>query len=248
MTSEILRGHLETEVKALYVSRRNTLIASIVVVLIVLGYTTWMYAMVRHFTKPDNLAMLVSGVVEAQIPGLKQSATSALKAQAPALAKHLGNMIRNDVPAHMRKLVEDASNDAANQVAKEAGKSYLAILTTVVKDAKAEVTDAVQAKTDEDARLALFAAIQKHIDTAMKTKDETGMDNEGVFEKLQRAGDTLVKINQKLEIYAGTSDHKLSAKDRKTKRFLGTFWKFVQQEYPDAKQGDLPDGETPKKK
>ena len=40
------------------------------------------------------------------------------------------------------------------------------------------------------------------------------------------------------------SDKNLTAKDRKTKRFIGTFWRFVRQEYPDAKQGGAPDGKA----
>ena len=235
MATEILRSHLEAEVKALYTTRRNTLIVAIVTILVVLSYTTWLYSMVRHFTKPENLALLVSGAVEGQIPGLKQSTSAALKAQAPALAKHLGTVIRTDVPVQMRKLVEGASTDAAGQVAKEAGKSYLTILNAVIKDAKADVAEAVTAKSDEEARAALFTALQAHIDTALKEKDASGMDNEAVFDKLERAGETLVRINHKLEVYAGTDDKKLTAKDKKTKRFIGTFWRFVQQEYPDAR-------------
>ncbi len=244
MTTAILRGHLETEVKRLYVARRNSLITAIVVVLIVLGYTSWLYAMVRHFTKPDNLAMLVSGMVEAQIPGLKHSAASLIQAETPALAKHVGNMIRNDVPAQLRKLVDSAANDAANQVAKEASKTYTTALKAVVENAKAEVTEAVAAKTDDESRAALFVAVQKHMDKAMKEKEDSGLVSEGVFDKLQKAGDTLVRINKKLELYAGTNDKNLTAKDRKTKRFIGTFWRFVRQEYPDAKQGGAPDGKA----
>lgn len=244
MTTEILRGHLEHEVTRLYTARRNGLIAAIVVLTIVLGYTSWLYAMVRHFTKPDNLAMLVSGMVEAQIPGLKKSASSAIKAEAPALAKHMGNMIRNDVPAQMRKMVDTAADDAANQVAKEAAKTYLAAIDSVVKNAKAEVAEATEAKSDDEARSALFAAVQKHMDAALKEREETGLVTEGVYDKLERAGATLVRINHKLELYAGTHDKDLSPKDRKTKKFIGTFWRFVRQEYPDAKQGGAPDGKT----
>ncbi len=242
MTTATLRGHLEAEVTRLYTARRNALIATIVVVTIVLGYTSWLYAMVRHFTQPDNLSMLVSGMVEAQIPGLKKSASAAILAETPALAKHVGNLIRNDVPQQMRKLVDSGSNDAANQVAKEAAKVYMTALQTVVTDAKAEVTEAVAAKTDDESRAALFAAVQTHMDTALKAQEDTGFADEGVFDKLQKAGDTLVRINKKLEVYAGASDKQLSTKDKKTKRFIGTFWRFVRQEYPDAKQGGEPDG------
>lgn len=244
MSTEILRGHLEQEVTQLYKSRRSTAIVSVVLILIVVAYTSWLYAMIRHFTKPDNLAMLVSGMVEAQIPGLKQTAVSAIQAQTPGLAKHIGNVIRNDVPQQMRKVVESAANDAANQVAREAAKTYVTALTAVVKEAKAEMTEAVAAKTDDESRAALFVAVQKHMDAAMKEKEETGMAEEGVFDKLRKAGDTLVKINTKLELYASTDDKKLTQKDKKTKKFIGTFWRFVQQEYPDAKQGSLPDGKA----
>lgn len=242
MTTEILRGHLEAEVLRLHKARRTTLIASIVVVLIVLAYTSWMYSMVRYFTKPENLAMTVSGLVESQIPNLKHSVSTAIKTQAPSLAKHIGHLIRDEVPAQLRKLVETAADDAANQVAREAAKSYTAALNGVVRDAKAEIAEAVAAKTDEDQRLALFAAVQKQMDTAMKSKDTESVDHEGVFAKLQKAGDTLVRINKKLTLYAGTDDAKLTRNDKQTKRFISTFWRYVQQEYPDAKAGGPPDG------
>lgn len=234
-TATTLRGHLEGEVLRLHTARRNLAISSALVILVVLVYTTWLYSTIRGFTKPQSLALAVSGMVESQIPSLKQSISTTLKAEAPALARHLGSVLRNDVPAQLKAAVETAATDAATQVAKEAANQYRDALAAVIEGAKGDIADAVAAPNQEEANAALFQAVQKHMDAAMKKQDEHDLAKDGVFVKLEQAGRTLIKINEKLAKYAGTDDAKLSEKDRKTKRFLSTFWRYVQQEYPDAK-------------
>ena len=248
-TALTLRGHLEGEVLRLHTARRNMTIASALLIFVVLVYTTWLYSFIRTITKPENLALAVSGMIESQIPSLKQSISTTLKAEAPALARHLGSVLRNDVPAQLKAAVETAATDASIQVAKEAANQYREALAAVIEGAKGEIADAVAAPNEEEATAALFQAVQKHMDAAMKKQDEHDLAKDGVFAKLEQAGRTLIKINEKLSKYAGTDDAKLTEKDRKTKRFLSTFWRYVQQEYPDAKISatDVPDDSSKKK-
>jgi len=234
-TAITLRSHLEGEVTRLHKSRRNLSIAGTLIILVVLIYTSWLYSFIHTVTKPQNLVALVSGMVEAQIPSWKHSISSTLEVEAPALAKHLGRVLRNDVPAQMKAAVETGATEAATAVAKEAAKTYREALAEVIQNAKAEVAEAVAAPNDEQAAAALFQAVQKHMDAAMRKTDEHDLAAEGLFVKLEQAGKTLVRLNQKLTKYANTDDAQLSEKDRKTKRFLSTFWRYMQQEYPDAK-------------
>ncbi|MEY3015111.1 MAG: hypothetical protein RIT45_3846 [Pseudomonadota bacterium] len=236
----ILRSHLEAEVARLHKERRGGLILGVVLVLIVAGYMTWLDRQFAYWTQPDNLATTAAGFVESYIPTMKRTASDTVRAEAPALARYVGDQVSAEVPRLVRGMIESMVVQYSDKLASYAADRYAEAFRAVIDGAKTDIARAAATDNNAEQERLVVVAIEKQLDLAAKQVDEGALGKDPLYVQLAQSQLALANLNRRLQQLIQRSDKDATRKDKLTKRFLGTFWRFVQQENPDAAASDAP--------
>ena len=238
--NSVLRAHLEGEVKRLHGERKMGLIIGIIVVLAVFGYMTWISSVVSHWSKPQNLVMVASGIVESNLPDMERSAVAFVKTEAPKLARHIGQQVNREVPKLVRNMIEKTIDQYAGQLAKYAVAKYGEAFDAVVKGAHGDIERAVAENADQARVTLLVNAIQKQVETAQRNLNGGSLKNDPIFQKLEESHRALQNLDKRLQMMSKKGSKKRDRREQLTHRFLGSFWRYVQQQKPDVRIEDDP--------
>ncbi len=183
---ELVRAELEKEKK----NTRNTYLISVVLVIIVLGYTTWLSSQITKILHPEELALTTSGLVIDAVPKVGQDLERTLVDGAPGIARSVTDEILDTLPS-FRMYLEEQFTPIVDQVAHEMTFAAVAKLKEEVKNAKFE-----ERAPSELAR-ALVEEFQKTIEFAL---DEPNAEGETPRDRIDRALATLEKIDAELKM------------------------------------------------
>ncbi len=234
MSDQVLRNHLEAEVMRLHKERRNGLIFGTVMILVVLGYMSWINNKWSYVTKPANVAQFSAGVVLDNLPALRTGAEKLLAQQAPQLAKYVGDTVTQQVPKLVSQMVGSLVTRYTGSLSKFAVDKYTEAFKSIVENTKGDIAKAVASENNDVQELAVVAAIEKQV-TALGTRVDAGeLTKDPLFKQIEEGHVALAQLNERLRKVIAQDDKKSNRKDKLTKRFLGTFWRFVQQENPDV--------------
>ena len=234
MSDNILRSHLESEVLKMYKDRRNGLILGVVLVVVVFGYMSFISSKWDYVTQPQNLAQFSAGVVLDNLPALRSGAEEMLSKQAPALATYVGDSVTNEVPKLVSGMVGSMVTQYTGKLAGYAVNKYSEAFKAVIDSAKADIAKAVKTDNNEEQERAVVAALEKQMEALGKRVDDGELNKDPLFKQIEESHVALAQLNDRLKAVTSKKDSKLNRKDKLTKRFLGTFWRFVQQENPDV--------------
>lgn len=230
----VLRGHLEAEVGKLHGERRMGLIIGLILTVIVGGYMTWLDHQVSYWSQPVNLVMTASGMLESNIPAMKSSAKALIRKEAPELTRYVGETVSREVPVLVRNMIEQAVSDYTTQLARLAVVKYTEAFEAVIQGARGDLQQAVTTDVNAERDRLVVQAIEKQLETAIKNVNGGKLSEEPLFKKLEDSHVALANLNKRLAKIADSKPNKLGRRDKLTRRFLGTFWRFVQQENPDV--------------
>lgn len=249
--SNVLRSHLESEVSRLHSERRNGTIIGIVLVIVVIAYMTWLDRQVAYWAQPQNLVMVASGLVESRLPEMKRSAAAMIKKQAPEVARDIGDQVSREVPKLVRNMIEKTVDQYSGQLTKFAIDKYSEAFTAIIKGAHGDIERAVAENADQERVRLLVKAIEKQFKTAQRNISGGKLSEDPLFKKLEESHRALQMLDKRLKMMASAKDHSNDRRADLNKRFIGTFWRFVQQNRPDVNIVDknaLPDSKAKKKK
>ncbi|MCB9739085.1 MAG: hypothetical protein H6747_07440 [Deltaproteobacteria bacterium] len=238
--AKILRSHLESEVVRLHKERRSGLIFGALMVLIVAGYMTWLDRQFVYWTKPDNMAMTATGLVEAYIPSMKRSASETVRTEAPALARYVGDSVSAEVPRLVREMIASMISQYSDKLADYAVDRYTDAFKSIIDGARTDIAKAIETDSNQEQERLVVVAIEKQIDLMSKQVAEGSLTQDPLYAQIEASHQALANLNGRLGKLIAKSDKSATRKDKLTKRFLGTFWRFVQQENPDVKASDSP--------
>ncbi len=230
----IARIHIENEVMKLYRSRRNNLVALAVVVILVAAYLTWIDREISYWSQPQNIVLTASGVVESNIPAMKRSAEALIRQEAPRLARHVGNTVSREVPVLIRNMLEQAVLDYSRKLADLAVVRYTEAFEGVVRGTLGDLSQILEIKVDAERERRIVLALEKQFQTTLRNL-ESGQGEDTLEQKLAQSHIALRNLHEKLQKVAAQDDSKVGRRDQLTRRFLGTFWRYMQQENPDIK-------------
>ncbi len=246
MSDQILRSHLEAEVLRLHKERRNSLIFGTLAVLVVLGYMSWINSKWSYVTQPRNVAQFAAGVVIDNLPSLRTGAEEMLTKQAPGLAKYVGDTVTQEVPKLVGNMVGSMVTQYTDKLSGYAVDKYTEAFKAIIDSAKADIAKAVATENNDEQERAVVNAIEKQITALGKRVDAGELSEDPLFKQIEESHVALAKLNDRLKSVIAKDDKKLGRKDKLTKRFLGTFWRFVQQENPDVVVDDRAAGKAKK--
>ena len=233
MSDQVLRNHLEAEVMRLHKERRNGLLAGAITILIVLGYMSWINSKWSYVTKPSNVAQFSAGIVLDSLPALRTGTEKMLTQQAPQLAKYVGDTVTEQVPKLVSQMVGSLVTRYTASLSRFAVDKYTEAFKSIVANTKRDIAKAVASDSNDVQELAVVAAIEKQV-TALGTRVQAGeLTTDPLFKQIKEGHVALAQLNERLRKVIAQDDKKANRKDKLTKRFLGTFWRFVQQENPD---------------
>ena len=240
MSEQILRSHLEDEVLRLHKERRNGLVLGLIMIVFVFGYMSWINSKWSYVTQPKNVAEFSAGVVLENLPSLRMGAEKMLVKQAPQLASYVGDTVTQEVPKLVAQMVETMVTRYSTDLSKYAVGKYGEAFKTIVASTKSDIAKAVATDSNDAQERAIVQAIEKQIQALGHRVDAGELGADPLFKQLQQSHLALVQLNARLKRVIAKDHRTASRKDKLTKRFLGTFWRFVQQENPDVVVKDGP--------
>ncbi len=245
--NSVLRNHLESEVNKLHGQRRMGLIIGLILAVVVLLYMAWIDRQVTYWSQPDNLVLTASGVVESNLPSMKRSARAMIRTEAPKLARYVGDTVSREVPVLVRNMVEETVAQYTRKLARFAVDKYSESFAAVIEGARGDIQQAVTTDVNAERDRFVVLALEKQLETAIQNVSKGKLSEDPVFVKLEESHVALANLNKRLAKMASNKDKDLGRRDQLTKRFLGTFWRYVQQENPDARAANEPAGNAGKK-
>ncbi|GEM_PF-2995864 len=246
MSENILRSHLEGEVKKLHKERKMGTIIGILLVVVVFAYMTWIDRQVAKWSQPQNLVMAASGIVESNLPGMKRSMAALIKKQAPEVARDIGKQVSREVPKLVRNMIEKTIDDYTTKLATYAVDKYSEAFEAIMKGAHGDIERAVAENADQERVQLLVRAIEKQVQTAQRNMSGGSLKDDPIFKKLEDSHLALEGFNKRLRGMARQQDKSGDRREQLTKRFIGTFWRYIQQNRPDV-NADEPDAKKAKK-
>jgi hypothetical protein len=238
--SIVLRSHIEAEATRLHKERRSGLIFGVIVILVVAGYMTWLDRQAAYWSQPENLALTATGLVEAYIPSMKRAASDTIRAEAPALARYVGDSVSSEVPRLVRGMVSAMVSQYADKLADYAVDKYTEAFAAVIDGARTDIAKAIETDSNQEQERLIVVAIEKQVDVMAKHVEEGSLAADPLYVQIEKSHHALASLNKRLQKLVAQDDKKATRKDQLTKRFLGTFWRFVQQENPDVKATETP--------
>ncbi len=233
--AHLLRSHLEGEVTRLHRERRNSLIFGGLAVLFVTLYGLWFSDQATYWSRPDNLALTAAGLVEAYLPSAKRAAVETVQREAPALAIYVGDQVSAEVPRLVREMVAAMIGEYAEKLSDFAATKYIEAFETLIQATRAELQQAIAAEAPAEQELLVAKALERQFQALGKKVEEGELQSDPLFVQIEKSHQALANLNKRLQKLIAQDDRKVTRKDKLTKRFLGTFWRFVQQENPDVK-------------
>ncbi len=233
------RDYLVNDFKSLHKQRRNVAIGSIVLVVVVFGYMTWLWSAVRYIVQPDNLASAMAGYVETSLPDWKRSAKAVVKEEAPKLAKFMGNAVVTDLPPVLRTAIENMVMEYTAEIAGIATKNLNSAFEDMLTGAKEQLRQAATSGVEEEQAAIMARALDQQIDKASKAESANPFDEQLAL-KLEKSQQALTKLNDKLERLLDPKREPDTRRGKLERRFMVTFWRFMQQENPDLRVKEAP--------
>lgn len=232
--AETARQYLVHDFEALHKQRKTTTIVGIILVILVLCYMTWLWSAVRYITKPDNLASAMAGYVEVSLPDWKRSANAVVREDAPKVAKFIGDSVVRELPKVLRDAIEKMVMEYSEDIATTATKHLATAFEGVVVGAREELKQAASTGVEEDQALILSRALDHQLDKAAKEATDNPFE-EPLLVKLEKSQKALANLNDKLEKLLDPKREPDTRRGKLERRFVLTFWKFMQQENPDLR-------------
>lgn len=233
------RDYLVSDFQALHKQRRNVAIGSIVLVLVVFGYMTWLWSAVRYIVQPDNLASAMAGFVETSLPDWKRSAKAVVKEEAPKVAKFMGDAVVTQLPPVLRTAVETMVMEYTVEIAGIATKNLNDAFEDMLTGAKEQLRQAATSGVEEEQSAIMARALDQQIEKASKA-DTANPFEEPLALKLEKSQQALTKLNDKLEKLLDPKHEPDTRRGKLERRFMVTFWRFMQQENPDLRVHEGP--------
>lgn len=236
--NNVLRSHLESEVTRLHGERKMGLIVGCLLIVIVIIYMTWLDRQVAYWAQPQNLVMAASGIVESNLPEMKKSAEALIKKQAPEVARDIGQQVSREVPKLVRNMIEKTIDQYAGQLTKFAVEKYSEAFAAILEGAHGDIERAVAENADQARVQLLVKAIEKQFETAQRNINGGSLKDDPIFKKLDESHRALQMLNKRLEMMAKNQDHTGDRRADLNKRFIGSFWRYIQQNRPDVNAVD----------
>lgn len=233
------RDYLAQDFTSLHKQRKRTAITGIVLVVLVFAYMTWLYGAVRHMTKPDNLADAMAGYVEVSLPDWKRAAKNVVQTEAPRVARYVGDTVVRELPAVLRTAIESMVIEYTNDIAQTAAKHLEAAFVELVVGARDELKQAAESGIEEDQAALMARALDHQLQRAAKQTSSNPFE-ESVLVKLEKSQKALESLNNRLEKLLAPDHEPVSRRAKLERRFIMTFWKFMQQENPDLRAQEPP--------
>ncbi|MBM4344321.1 MAG: hypothetical protein FJ100_13205 [Deltaproteobacteria bacterium] len=234
---ENARDYLVADFHALHSQRKRTVIVGAVLLVLVFGYMTWLLSAVRHITKPDNLADALAGYVEVSLPDWKRSAKTVVQTEAPRVARFMGDTVVRELPPVLRLAIENMVLEYTKDIADTAAKQLQAAFTELVIGAREELAQAAQSGNEQDQAVLMAKALDRQLDKALQKKESRNDPfEETVLVKLEKSQKALASLNDRLDKLLDPKHEPNTRRGKLERRFILTFWKFMQQENPDLRQ------------
>jgi len=209
---EVLEKSIDAQLK----KSKNGLIAVavvyIIVVLFVIGYTTFIVSYIKAVAKPPVVAEFIVGNIQSKVPAITQTLKKNSEAYGNFLAKQTLSYIRSFIPL-LDDLAKAQLDKTALLVNTEMNNRYLPILDEYFKLNKDQINKMFNDMTDEQ------------IATQM---------NAMMFEKLDKhaellngpLGDSINQLKVKIEKLANTPNSQLNNQELAQKRIIA-YWIYL---------------------
>lgn len=201
-------------------SLRNTIRASVIVAMIVLGYMSFVTAGIRERLAPESAAELAVGIMTDQVKEKGDIISSRLRAEVPRLVRQLPEYALSQLPVLRADLESEFERDFTSYC-KETSQAFETRLDHFLDTHQKDIKEFINNAQDEKAVKILGEDLQKELIAYIKDKSE----GESIQEKIDESLAMLNKTANHLERLAKANN--LTDEEKRTRRAVAVLLKKV---------------------
>ncbi len=200
---QVAVSYIQNQLRETRARLRRTRIFSVVLVLAVLGYLSFItYTLKREYLEPKPAAAMIneqlSGLINANAPAL----TAELKLQIPALISSIPDRIIEQLPA-VRSTLESQVEDLLRAYCLDTGEQLAAHLDDFLNENKDAIDAFVEAAEHPEGVAALGERFEDELTDYLKTKAD---DGQSIQDKMDHVLAELKQIELRLTRLASATD------------------------------------------
>ena len=217
-------AYLQQEVRSAERAFRNAAIAMAVVLVVFVGYFSWLSSELSKVLTPASIAELMVNQTRGALPEITSSLKSNLQQEAPAVVNYVLNQAVDHVLPLLAQNFQTNLDQSSREVTSAASDHLLAGLAASLHAYK------VNTKIGKNDNPAIFASrLATHVDADLGNQLNV-LAKDAVQERLAHSGETLKHINAELTVLAhqphGNHDSEMG------RRLITTWWTFLDRGRP----------------
>jgi len=207
---------LEKSIDSQLKKSKNGLVAItviyIILVIIVIGYTTFIVSYTKDLAKPPVIAEFIVGNIQAKVPDLTQNIKDNSKAYGNFLAKQTLVYIKSFIPllTNMAKVQLDNTAEVINS---EMNENYLPIINDYFKLNKVQINAMFKDMTDEQIAMQLNEMMYEELDKNAELLNVP-------------IGESINQLKAKIDRLANTPNSQLNNEELAQKRIIA-YWIYL---------------------
>jgi len=219
---------IDREIQVVRTSTRHFWIGGALLILVIIGYMSWIFSHLRPLADPEEAAILLQQTALNRLPQFSASLEAALRDAAPDLTRQATQRVLDAIP-RIRKEVEKRAGRVGDDLASYIDSHLGELIDQVIRDHKKEIKELIpQLKTKEKAQ-----EFTNLLETACRKSIMDVLDVQ-----LKEYLEALRAIRHKLERLQSAPD--LTPEEKLEREMVATWAIFIDQALREAKAGSKP--------
>jgi len=216
---------VEREIQATQASARRLWLGGAVLIVIVIGYMSWIFSQLRPWTDPEEVALVLQQTALDQLEPLSESLETALRDSAPDLTRQVTQTVIKSIP-ELRKEIEKHGGKVADELVEYIDGHIGELIDQVIRDYKKDIEDVIPLLETKEGT----AKFRKIMEDACRESVLPSLDAQ-----IQDYLDAIRAVRRKLERLQSAPD--LTPEEKMEREIIATWAIFLDQAINEAKAG-----------
>jgi hypothetical protein len=209
---DILEEKLTIQLKKSKSSFRNTVIVYVLIIIFVIGYTSYVTSKFKDLATPETIAELLMLKTEETLPTINQYLIDNSQPLADSFANQTVDYTRAMIPS-LGLLVQAQLDLFVGQINNEFNTKYMPVIDEYFKENKDSIVQNINTLSNEQSAELLAKALMEQVDF-------------GVLNISNEFNTAMIKFKQQVNYLAYTRNNKLTKKELAHKRAIA-YWMYL---------------------
>ena len=221
LESDVAAKYIADQLEKARASLHKSRLVGIILIVVVLGYMTFLVRSLQGYLEPHAAALIVNGHITDQVDDKAKVFADQLKEKIPAMIAQIPDYALQQIPEY-RKALEDKVEADFTQFAQSTSAQFGKHLDGFLASHVVQIKALLDSAKDPDKLKALGPDLENEILEYLKDKPDEG---ESIKDKIDKSLDALKKMEAQVERLANAAD--LTPQEKKTRRAIAIIAKTV---------------------